>query len=207
MRTTHTYAVMELSPQAYYEVGAKLHEAGYEHAVDKDTGIFDMHGIGIGKAAQSPECHGLDTDNAVFFYEQEFYVLSNFSAFALEWHGQLYPTVEHAYHAEKFRGTSQTIRDLITVARSAHDAFQLAQHYKEQRRKEWDRVKVGIMGQMIMAKADQHEYVTRKLMETGERVLIENSWRDDFWGWGEKRNGRNVLGGLWMEVRAALRSR
>jgi hypothetical protein len=27
----------------------------------------------------------LDTDSQVFFYEQEFYVLSNFSAFSLQW--------------------------------------------------------------------------------------------------------------------------
>lgn len=29
------------------------------------------------------ECHGLDTPERVCFYEQDFYVLSNFSAFNL----------------------------------------------------------------------------------------------------------------------------
>ena len=29
-------------------------------------------------------------------------------------------------------------------------------------------------------------------------------WRDDVWGWGEARNGRNLLGKMWMEIRAEL---
>ena len=29
--------------------------------------------------------HKLDTDQQVFFYEQDFYVLSNFSAFRVKW--------------------------------------------------------------------------------------------------------------------------
>ena len=45
----------------------------------------------------------------------------------------------------------------------------------------------------------------RKLLATGDRTLIENSWRDDFWGWGPNRDGQNMLGRLWMEVRAELR--
>jgi len=28
--------------------------------------------------------------------------------------------------------------------------------------------------------------------------------KDDFWGWGEKRNGRNELGKIWMELRGVL---
>ncbi|WP_411543268.1 NADAR domain-containing protein, partial [Escherichia coli] len=48
-------------------------------------------------------------------------------------------------------------------------------------------------------RADQHEYVRRKLLATGNRCLIENSWRDDFWGWGPNRDGKNMLGTLWMK--------
>ena len=62
------------------------------------------------------------------------------------------------------------------------------------------------MRNILRAKAEQHEYVLRKLLDTGDRRLIENSWRDDFWGWGPNRDGANMLGGLWMEVRAELRS-
>jgi predicted NAD-dependent protein-ADP-ribosyltransferase YbiA (DUF1768 family) len=61
------------------------------------------------------------------------------------------------------------------------------------------------MRDIIRAKVNQHEYVKRKLMATGQRVLIENSWRDNFWGWGPNKDGQNMLGKLWMEIRAELR--
>lgn len=62
------------------------------------------------------------------------------------------------------------------------------------------------MLRIIRAKADQHEYVRRKLLETGDRHLVEDSWRDDFWGWGLNQDGQNMLGKLWMQVRQECRT-
>jgi ribA/ribD-fused uncharacterized protein len=153
------------------------------------------------------ECHGLDTPTQVFFYEQDFYVLSNFSAFQIVdvGKGATFPTSEHAYHFHRFIGSDNRHRVEILCARSAHDAFRYAQANKQHQRPDWDDVKVGIMREILFAKVDQHEYVRRKLLATGDRELIENSWRDDFWGWGPGRDGKNMLGKLWMEVRAELR--
>lgn len=149
--------------------------------------------------------HKLDTDDQVFFYEQEFYVLSNFSAFQIRHAGFLFPTSEHAYHWEKFtREFASDIRFLIREAPSAHAAFKLAEENRQFRRPDWDDVKVDIMRVILTEKADQHEYVRRKLLETGERDLIEDSWRDDFWGWGPNRDGLNWLGTLWMQIRTEL---
>jgi ribA/ribD-fused uncharacterized protein len=147
--------------------------------------------------------HGLDNSKNVFFYEQEFYVLSNFSAFELEWNGISFNTVEHAYHWCKFK-RDPGVQYRIQSARSAHDAYQIAQNNKAVRDPEWDRVKVQIMAQLLHAKVRQHEYVKRKLLETGDRQLVENSWRDSFWGWGEDRKGLNVLGKLWMSIREEI---
>lgn len=147
---------------------------------------------------------GLDTDTQVFFYEQEFYVLSNFSAFRLNWQAYDFDTAEHAYHWAKFLD-APAVRSEILAARSAHHAYQIAQSNKDLRRDDWDDIKVDVMRDILRAKAGQHPYVLRKLVETGNRELIENSWRDDFWGWGVDRNGQNVLGRLWMEIRAGLR--
>ena len=157
------------------------------------------------------ELHGLDTENEVFFYEQDFYVLSNFSAFSIKWQGRRFPTSEHAYHWEKFApGTKEEhglyVRDHILMAESAHEAFKMAERWKPLRRADWDDVKLEVMLGILRAKAAQHEFVRRKLLATGDRKLIENSWRDDFWGWGPNRDGNNWLGFLWMEVRAELRA-
>ncbi len=147
----------------------------------------------------------LDTDTQVFFYEQDFYILSNFSAFTLQWDGKRFDTSEAAYHYEKFP-RHPDVRWAIQFAPSAHEAFKIAENNKEFRRKNWERVRVKIMGDILRAKAEQHEYVRRKLLATGNRELIENSWRDNFWGWGENRDGQNMMGKLWMEIRAELRA-
>lgn len=147
--------------------------------------------------------HGLDTDTRVCFYEQDFYVLSNFSAFSLIWKGIRFDTSEAAYHWEKFPDEPH-IQESIRTSPSAHEAFKFAERNKHLRRHDWDLVKVDIMRKILWEKVLQHEYVRRKLLETGNRELVENSWRDDFWGWGPSENGQNQLGKLWMEIRSEL---
>jgi len=158
--------------------------------------------------------HKLDNDQQVFFYEQDFYVLSNFSAFSLRWAGDIFPTSEHVYHWEKFRPAvyetfelqALAVRNEIKAALSAHEAFKIAERNKILRRSNWDDIKVNMMRNILIKKVEQHEYVRRKLLATGDRELIEDSWRDDFWGWGPNRDGKNMLGKLWMEIRAELRA-
>lgn len=165
------------------------------------------------KAAIEPEApvvveHGplkLDTDRQVFFYEQDHYYLSNFSAFRVRWQDRLFDTSEHAYHWTRFPAGSPHKAAIIDCL-SAHDAFRYAQEHKADQLTEWDGVKVNAMRNILRAKAQQHDYVRRKLLQTGDRELVENSWRDPFWGWGENRDGLNMLGKLWMEVRAELRA-
>lgn len=157
------------------------------------------------------ECHGLDTPRRVFFYEQDFYVLSNFSAFTIQWKGLRFDTSEAVYHWEKFNNPDLTpyerdVLESIRLAPSAHEAFKIGQEHKRLRRPDWDNVKVDIMRQILRAKAEQHEYVYRKLLATGDRDLVENSWRDDYWGWGPNRDGQNMLGKLWMELRDEIRA-
>lgn len=156
---------------------------------------------------------GLDTDEQVFFYEQDYYVLSNFSAFTIMWKGIRFYTSEHVYHWEKFQSVSGKILvnnlalcNFIKNAPSAHEAYKFAQRNRIYRRPDWDEIKVDIMRDILKAKVTQHEYVMAKLLDTDNRELIENSWRDDFWGWGPNKDGKNMLGKLWMEIRDSLKA-
>lgn len=46
MRSTHTYAIMEVPREVFEVVKAKLEDAGYQHAIhDGDT--LDMHGVAL----------------------------------------------------------------------------------------------------------------------------------------------------------------
>jgi len=162
--------------------------------------------------------HKVDTDTHVFFYEQDFYVLSNFSSFEVFWPyvrdddyiTMWHKTSEHLYHFLKFwfhMSTKQQKEVALKIyhARSAHDAFNIAQTYKGLRRPDWDSVKFVNMKQILIEKVKCHEYVRRKLLQTGDRILVEDSWRDDVWGWGPNKDGQNMLGKLWMEVREEIR--
>jgi ribA/ribD-fused uncharacterized protein len=155
----------------------------------------------------------VETSTAIGFYGGEFYVLSNFAAFRLYWLGHDFDTSEAAYQFCKFfaplpTGTTDddqaAIRDAILKARSAHDAFKIAEKHERHRRLDWLNVRVGLMRDILRAKLAQHEYVRRKLLQTGDRPLVENSWRDSFWGWGENQLGENQLGKLWMAIRAEI---
>lgn len=180
------------------------HARQLERELTELTAALDAAKREVGE--KDPRRLSLDTDKQVFFYEQDFYVLSNFSSFTVKWRGLLFPTSEHAYHWAKFRNRDVTGAhcEMILASLSAHEAFKYAERYKAERRLDWDAVKVPIMREILRAKVEQHEYVRRKLLATGERTLIENSWRDDYWGWGPNRDGKNMLGKLWMEIRAAL---
>ena len=147
------------------------------------------------EAAEEPVC----------FYEPEYYIFSNFSAFKLDWKGRNWMTSEHAYHSEKY--PDQKYKDEIANKRSAHEALKFAEEHKVERRKDWDEVKLAVMKEILHAKAAQHSYVMKKLLDSGDRMLIENSWRDDFWGWGPNKDGKNHLGRLWMEVRDEVRKK
>lgn len=154
-------------------------------------------------AKESAGFYKRDTAERVCFYEQDFYVFSNFSAFTLEWKGVKFDTSEAAYHWEKFPLHSD-ICSAIRFAPSAHEAFKIAERNKHLRRPDWDDVKFDIMRDIIRAKVQQHEYVRRKLLVSGEREIVEDSWRDPVWGWGPNRDGQNMLGKIWMEVRDEL---
>lgn len=175
----------------------------------QDAGDEHYFPLADAEIVSAVETHGLDNAERVCFYEQDFYVLSNFSAFTLYWRGIRFDTSEAAYHYEKFCHNTPgvgRIRDAIRIAPSAHSAFKIAEQNRGERRYDWDDVKVGVMRDILRAKVQQHEYVRRKLLATGDRELVENSWRDGFWGWGPGRRGQNMLGRLWMEVRAELRA-
>ena len=43
--------------------------------------------------------------------------------------------------------------------------------------------------------------IIERSFQTGKRKIIEDSPKDNFWGWGGKRNGKNELGKIWMKLR------
>lgn len=130
-------------------------------------------------------------------------MFSNFSAFAVEWEGVVWPTSEHAYQAAKF--TDPEIASRIQNALSAHDAKKIAHRFEDKMRPDWDDIKVVVMERILVQKLLQHPYIQRKLLETGDMEIVEDSPTDSFWGRGPDWKGENNLGKIWMKLREELR--
>jgi hypothetical protein len=154
------------------------------------------------------ELRGLDTPTRVRFYEHDFY---RCRTSARSTFGGARAVSPRASTPTTGRSSAVTTLKPMT-SRSCFERHRRMRRsssprrMKARRRADWDDVKVDIMRDILRAKAAQHEYVRRKLLATGDRELVEDSWRDDFWGWGPNRDGKNMLGRLWMEVRAELRA-
>jgi ribA/ribD-fused uncharacterized protein len=149
----------------------------------------------------------LATDGSVVgFYEREFYVFSNFSSFQVDWAGRHWPTSEHAYQAARFFETAPELVERIARARSSHEAWEIAGANKQYQRKNWPDIKAEVMLEICRHKLQQNPYVRRKLLQTENEYLVEDSPVDSFWGWGSDKKGRNELGKVWMKLREELRA-
>ncbi|MFW6109832.1 MAG: NADAR family protein [Patescibacteria group bacterium] len=142
----------------------------------------------------------------VGFYEREFYCFSNFSSFSVTWQGKYWQTSEHAYQAAHFFETAPKLAEQIRKANSAHEAYKIAKRNADKISEDWNNRKIEVMEEIVRHKLNQNPYIKHKLIQTGDRKIVEDSPKDNFWGWGPDRNGRNELGKIWMRLREELKS-
>ena len=145
-------------------------------------------------------------DEVIGFYPREFYPFDNFSSFKVEWNGCLFASVEEAYQAASFMGSDEELVEKIKKSHSADEAQRIAYANRDKRREDWDDVKISIMEELLRLKIEQNPYVKKKLLQTGDYMIVEDSPKDDFWGWGPNRDGQNNLGKLWMKLREELKN-
>lgn len=140
------------------------------------------------------------------FYPREFFMFNNFASFQVEWCGRLWQTSEHVYQAAHFFETAPDLAETIYKARSAHEAYKLAKANADKAPENWEDIKEGIMLDICRHKLAQHGYIQKKLLETGDAPIVEDSPQDSFWGWGPDRTGKNALGKIWMQLRDELKA-
>ena len=145
-------------------------------------------------------------DEVIGFYPREFYPFDNFSSFKVEWNGYLFSSVEEAYQAASFMGNDEDLVEKIKKSHSADEAQRISYANRDKRREDWDDVKISIMEELLRLKIEQNPYVKKKLLQTEDYMIVEDSPKDDFWGWGPNRNGQNNLGKLWMKLRGELKN-
>jgi ribA/ribD-fused uncharacterized protein len=133
----------------------------------------------------------------------EYGCFSNFWAAPIEVDGKRWPTSEHYFQAQKFAGTPRA--EEIRRTPSPMIAARMGRSRRFPMRRDWERVKDGVMRAAVLAKFTQHEDLRTILLGTGDAVLAEHTENDSYWGDGGDGSGRNVLGRILMSVRDELR--
>ena len=134
-------------------------------------------------------------------FQGEYRFLSNFWPAEVEYDGDIYPTVEHAYQAAKTldRQGRLSIMNAATpgIAKRLGKTLPL--------RRNWEQMKYSVMLSLVGQKFCSHMDLGDKLLATNKRVLIEgNTWDDTYWG-VYRGKGQNMLGKLLMQVREEVR--
>lgn len=126
--------------------------------------------------------------------------LSNFYPCPITVDGVDYPTVEHAYQAQKT--TDSAARQKIALVHAPGSAKSLGRRVPL--RPDWGTVKNDIMLELLRQKF-RSKSLKGMLLATNDEDLVEhNNWGDTYWG-VSRGKGKNMLGQLLMKVRAELK--
>jgi type I restriction enzyme S subunit len=167
----------------------------------------------ISERSMSDQMRTYDRASSVVFLRthEAFGGLSNMAGgFPLTVQGTRIYTSEALYQACRFPHLPEVQRLIIGQA-SPMTAKMKSKPYRKNSRTDWDRVRVKVMRWCLRVKLAQNwEKFSELLLRTGERPIVEESRKDDFWGAKpvDERTlvGMNVLGRLLMELREAVRS-
>jgi len=119
-------------------------------------------------------------------------------------------TAEALYQACRFPHLPE-VQLMILGEKSPMTAKMKSKPYRGESRPDWNEVRVPIMKWCLRVKLlSNWSTFSTLLLETGERSIVEDSRKDDFWGAKSDNEqnliGRNVLGRLLMELREKLRT-
>ncbi len=118
----------------------------------------------------------------------------------MEVDGYLYASLEEAFQSSLFLPDYPEIAEQIKNSHSAHEAQKIMLKNVE-KVKYTNQQQLVIMEKLLRLKLEQNPYVLKKLLETNGYYIVEDSPKDNYWGWGINRDGRNQLGKIWMKLR------
>jgi len=147
------------------------------------------------------------SESPIYFYNTTDYpygCFSNFSRHSIFLKGKKWPTSEHYFQAQKFVDTSY--EELVRNARDPGEAARLGRDRSKPLRKDWENIKNEVMKEVVMAKFIQHKDLLQILLGSGDKVLIEHTSRDSYWGDGGDGTGSNWLGKTLIIVRDEIRT-
>ena len=138
--------------------------------------------------------------NIIGSFDGEYAFLSNFYDSPIVVEGIHYPTVEHAFQAYK----TLSHEERLDIASSTTPGIAKRKGRKVSLRTDWEQIKDSVMEFCLRKKFTEHLDLQKKLLETGDAILIEgNTWGDTYWGMCAGV-GENKLGQLLMKIREEI---
>lgn len=155
-----------------------------------------------------------ETENAIYFLSG---VFSNFHNVKVNYNGITFNNSESAYmYAKAKYFNDHSSAEQIIKCTSAHNAKKIGKAIKGFNQQEWENVRYIIMYNVVYTKFHQNLYLKNILLNTNDKLIVECSKKDTYWGIGlypneddvldqSKWNGENSLGMILMEVREKLK--
>lgn len=136
------------------------------------------------------------------FHAEKYNFLSNFYEASISYGGLTYGSNEAAFQAQK----CITKEEMLQFTEYGPGKSKSVGR-KVQLRSDWEQVKFGLMEEIVRAKFTQHPELAWRLLETGDKILVEgNHWGDTCWGVDTRTGqGENHLGKILMKVREELK--
>jgi len=135
-------------------------------------------------------------------FRDDYWFLSNFFRCRFTYNEFEYKSVEHAFQAAK--AIEKKDHDNIAASKKPGEAKRWGRLVSL--RQDWEKVKDGIMYDIVKAKFEQNLGLKKLLLDTGDAELLEgNTWGDVYWGVNSiSEVGQNKLGKILMRVREEL---
>lgn len=133
-------------------------------------------------------------------FKRDYRFLSMSYPALIEYNGIVYYTAEAAFQAQK----TTSIREQEKMSTLGPEAAR-KRGEKIPLRPDWERVKDGAMYGVLHAKFSQNKHLKDKLLETGEKVLVDTDYDHGLY-WAEVAGvGENKMGKILMRIREELR--
>ncbi len=133
-------------------------------------------------------------------FKGKYYFLSNFYPAPVMYEGLMYKNNESAFQSVKVKDIERRKQfcelDPSTAKKKGRNVLL---------RNDWEKIKDEVMYQCVKDKFNRNIELKQKLIDTGNKELIEgNTWNDIYWGVCRGR-GKNKLGKILMRVREELK--
>lgn len=131
-------------------------------------------------------------------FRDEYFFLSNFYPCNITYKEIIYTNSESCFQGQKDLSRSKEFSNLSPV-----QGKRLGRRVNL--RKDWNRVRLTIMKEIIRCKFTQNLDLKKKLLEIEDSLLIEtNNWNDTYWGVCRNK-GQNNLGKILMKIREEIK--